>query len=181
MNPSESTTEVLARYAATREAQTGRPVATNRDVLDLLVALRGEDAFWNDLGASLPVDECPLDVSQLRAALPGGSFQAELSVEDCLASIGLDRDDITAILDDEPARAAVTQRIAAAFAAGSPQQIACALESLLTESPAAPVLARLRDRHSVARGLATVFTVASLAGMAFGSLTACYKGVTPEV
>ncbi len=181
MTTSESTTEVLARYAAVHESATGRPVASNRDVLDLLVALRGEDAFWNDLSSSLPADERPLDVSQLRAALPALSFAAGQPVEDCLASIGVQREEIAVILDDAPARQAVSDRIAAAFAAGDPQQVACALEGLLSESPAVPVLRRLADRHAVTRGLATVFTLASLAGMAFGSLTACYKGVTPEL
>jgi len=172
----ETLTDVLARHAAHRETLLGHPITTSRDVLDLLVANKDHDAFWHELDATHP----DADLPQLRAALPSTPFAADLPVTDCLASMGLDAADIPVVLDDTPATDTIQEAITSAFAADSPKATAQALENLLAESPIRRAMAKMPTRSAVARGVGLVFLVCSLAGMAFGSLTACYKGVTPE-
>lgn len=171
-----SLTDVLARHGALRESQLGRPISTPRDVLDLLVSLKGHDPFWSELGAT----EVDADLSQLRSALPDAPFARDLPVDRCLAHMGVDAADIPAILDDKPAADAVSDAISTAFEAGGPKEVARALESLLTHAPVHAAMQRMPARSTLARSVGLVFLVCSLAGMAFGSLTACYKGVTPE-
>ena len=174
----ETLTDVLARYATPREASLGRPLTSPRDVLDMLVALKGHDAFWHDLQVARPVEDA--DFSQLRAALPNAPFAPQLPVERCLATLGVDAGDIPVVLDDTPATEAVSDAISAAFSADSPTDVARALENLLAQAPIRSAAQRMPVHSSLARGIGLVFLVCSLAGLALGSLTACYKGVTPE-
>ncbi len=172
--------EVLGGYAATREAGLRRAVRSNRDLLDMLVQLKGDDAFWSALEAARAAEDGAVDLDAVRVSLPSEPFPADRPVEDCLESVGLDASAIEIVLDDEADRALVDDRIGEAFLADSPQAIAKALESLLSESPTRLVSKRFRDMSALAASYGTLFAVCTLAGLAFGSLAACYKGVTPE-
>lgn len=177
----ESFADVLARYGADREAAIGRPVTTPRDVLDFLVSMKAEENFWQDLEAAQAPGVETLDVRPLRNALPDTGFLPGRPADDCLATLGVPPQDISLLLDETAERVDLSSRITQAFSAGSPAEIARSLENLLTDSPTRFMLNKMNGGSAVARCLGTVFKVCLVAGMAFGSLTACYKGVSPEL
>ncbi len=178
--PTTTLTDVLARAATLHAERTGRTVADPRQLLDMLVAARDDDDFWEDLARAARADDPEVDMQDLRRRLPDAPFPAELGVEDCLARLGLAEADIAAALDGEAVQEAIDRRIAEAFAQDDPKAVARSLEDLLDTPPTGLLARALAHRPALARGLGMVFSVTTLATLAFGSLTACYKGVTPE-
>lgn len=121
----------VSRFGVEWRRSTGRQLATARDGIDFLTAMKGRDDFW---AALVPVDAAatlPIDAAALREALPSRQLPPDVSTEDYLRSLGLSESDVVALVTDLDESALVERAIRSAFEERTPQKVARALESVL--------------------------------------------------
>lgn len=121
----------VLRFAAEWRQATGRQLATARDGLDFLTAMKRRDDFWSALAPSDPAAALPIDAAALRAALPDEELPRDLRAEDYLRSIGLSETEIEALVTGLDGSVLFESAIRSAFDERSPQKIARALERVL--------------------------------------------------
>jgi hypothetical protein len=146
--------------------RTGRRLATVRDGLDFLSAMRNREDFWALLATHTETETPSLDLGALRLALPTGTLPSDSAAEAHLRSIGLTEDELRAVVSglDEPDFFDVAIR--AAFAEERPQSVARALERILSTN--SDILAtqcyvsRLSGSRGVARAVSATMGIALL-------------------
>lgn len=167
----------VLRFGVEWAEATGRPLATARDGLDFLTAMKSREDFWAALAADGPGATPLLDAAALREALPANAPPQETASEEVLRSLGLAEGEILAVLtglDDPPG---LDDAIRAAFAESTPQKVARALERVLDTDR--DVLAteqyvrRLPEAAGVGRSLGVLMgTAVLLVGTTLGACVA---------
>jgi hypothetical protein len=151
---------------------TGRELATLRDGLDFLAMMKDRDELWATLAAASVEPSCRGDLQALRDALPTATPDDEVSVETRLASLGLSGEEMTMLITAIARPEGVGDAIRDAFAAGSPQHVARALEQILDTSP--EVIATERHIRRFAGERAPGRVLGTVMGIALFLLGASY-------
>ncbi len=171
----------LFRFGAEWRQVTGRQLATARDGLDFLTAMKSRDDFWAALVPSDLEAAGPIDAGALRAALPLRELPREVEAEEYFRSMGLSEREIAAVITglDEPAPLDVAIRFA--FDEPTPQKIARALERALETDrdvlAAECYVRRLPESSGIGRSLGVLIgTAVLLVGTTLGG---CGPTATP--
>ncbi len=167
----------VLRFGVEWSERTGRPLATARDGLDFLTAMKPRHDFWAALAADAPGGAPLLDTAALRDALPANELESETASEDVLRSLGLTEGEIVAVLTglDEPP--GLDDAIRAAFAESTPQKVARALERVLDTDrnvlATEQYVRRLPESAGVGRSLGVLMgTAVLLVGTTLGACVA---------
>jgi hypothetical protein len=162
----------LLPFGATWRASTGRDLATVRDGLDFLAVMKNREDFWATLAAASAEPSHAVELRTLRAALPPAPLGGDESVEGRLSSLGLASEEVTGLLAAVARPEGVGDAIRDAFSAGSPQEVARALEQILDTS--AEVIATDRHLRRISGSQGASRVLGSLLGIALFLVGASY-------
>lgn len=145
---------------------TSRQLATLRDAIDFLAAMKNREDFWAQISTPANVVALSIDPAALRIALPLGTLASDSEAITYLRSLGLSDDELqTVVLGlDEPDF--FDMAIRSAFAEGSPKGIARALEGILETN--SDILAtqcyvnRISESRGIARAVGAMMGIALL-------------------
>ena len=178
--------ELVSKHWARWEVRTGRKMADDGSIIGFLSSIKEDESLWTDLKNWQAEHAVSIDMAHLRSSLPSGGAQQGKPLGECLAGMGLGKEEAGLLAAGLRNVASREARILDAFAAGTPAQTAEALEKMVDGGESAKTFDWFK-KHYMLTGTAAAFLGLLLAiyillsmSTGMGSSGTLYKGVTPE-